>query len=167
MKWFLLILTPLSLFAAPYLKVKIAENEDEQSFGLMNCRTLPQDEGMLFIYDEPKKVSFWMFNCFIDLSIAFVDKDLTITSIQKMEAYPFMMDPKREVTSLQDFAKYPPGDPILSFFAAKSTSSHIPIQYVIEANKEFFDNWQIKKGDKIYIDNDRITFFSPSITDTN
>jgi len=34
-------------------KVKVAKTEEEKEKGLQGVKELPEDEGMLFIYDEP------------------------------------------------------------------------------------------------------------------
>jgi len=38
--------------------VQIAETEEEKENGLQHTRYLPNNEGMLFVYDEPDEVSF-------------------------------------------------------------------------------------------------------------
>lgn len=38
--------------------VQTAQTDEEKEKGLQNVSDLPQDKGMLFIYDEPDEVSF-------------------------------------------------------------------------------------------------------------
>ena len=38
--------------------VKIAETDAEQEEGLKNIKELPENEGMLFVFNEPYDVSF-------------------------------------------------------------------------------------------------------------
>ena len=40
--------------------VSLAITEEEKERGLRGKKELDQDEGMLFIYDEPQTVTFWM-----------------------------------------------------------------------------------------------------------
>jgi len=41
--------------------VEIADTSEEQKKGLQDREYLPQDSGMLFVYDKPQdKVEFWM-----------------------------------------------------------------------------------------------------------
>ena len=65
------------------LVVKIAVDRDSKQKGLMHIRQLKTFNGMLFIYDTPQIVKFWMYNTFIPLDIIFIDDKNTISSIKK------------------------------------------------------------------------------------
>lgn len=67
------------------VKAEVARTPEEQSRGLMYRRKLGRNDGMLFVYEEEKRLSFWMKNTFIPLSIAFLDTDGTIVDIQGMQ----------------------------------------------------------------------------------
>jgi len=56
-------------------KVKLAITDEEKEQGLQGVEKLPNDEGMLFVYDEPEEVSYWMQNCPINLDIVFINED--------------------------------------------------------------------------------------------
>lgn len=66
-------------------KVKVAETEEEQSKGLQNIDNLPEDEGMLFVFDEPQTVGFWMKDTKIPLDIVFINEDEEVISVYKGE----------------------------------------------------------------------------------
>lgn len=65
--------------------VEVAATRGSQHRGLMGRESLAPDAGMLFVFDEPRFQSFWMFNTPLALDIAFIREDLTISSIDTME----------------------------------------------------------------------------------
>ena len=71
------------LFGDISLDVTIAYSKESQAKGLMGVKNLKDNEGMIFVYDEPSYLSFWMKNTLIPLSIAFVEADGRISQIQK------------------------------------------------------------------------------------
>ena len=61
--------------------VQVAATPDEQERGLMFFKSLAPDQGMIFPYDPPQEVSFWMENTLIPLDIVFIRPDGTIARI--------------------------------------------------------------------------------------
>lgn len=64
-------------------KVDVALTEEQHEKGLQGVKELPQDEGMLFVFDEPQEVSMWMKDTLIPLDIIFIDPELTVISSYK------------------------------------------------------------------------------------
>lgn len=62
-------------------KVELAETEVEKEEGLQGIKNLPDDQGMLFVYDKPQTVGFWMKDTLIPLDIIFIDEDQEVISI--------------------------------------------------------------------------------------
>ena len=52
--------------------IEVATNDQERALGLMFRRSLPENGGMLFLYDRPQSASMWMKNTLIPLDIVFI-----------------------------------------------------------------------------------------------
>jgi uncharacterized protein len=102
------------------LKVEVAQKEEDLQKGLMFRKSMPANEGMLFVFQDREYHAMWMKNTFIPLSVAFVDQDGTILNILDME--PHTLD---------------------------SHQSAGPSIYAIETNKGWFAQRKVKAGDKV------------------
>ena len=63
--------------------VLVAQTEDEKATGLMNVEEMDDNEGMLFVYDAPQTLEFWMKDTEIPLDIIFIDSDWEVKKIAK------------------------------------------------------------------------------------
>jgi uncharacterized protein len=102
------------------MEVQLAITPQEQQTGLMWRKSMPQHEGMLFIFPEARQQCFWMKNTLIPLSTAFVADDGTIVNIAEMK--PQTLNPH---------------------------CSTQPVRYVLEMNQGWFAKKSIKPGAKI------------------
>ena len=66
--------------------VEVARTPQEQQDGLMFRKTLGGDQGMIFPYDPPQDVAFWMKNTLIPLDMVFIRADGTIARITTANA---------------------------------------------------------------------------------
>lgn len=69
------------------VKMQLAVKPREMEHGLMERRDLKSDEGMLFIYERPQQMSFWMRNTPTPLDIGFFSAEGVLKEVYQM--YPF------------------------------------------------------------------------------
>jgi uncharacterized membrane protein (UPF0127 family) len=67
---------------------EIADEPKERSQGLMHRENLPRDEGLLFVYDTPQNMSFWMKNTLIPLDIIFIDENGIVLNVEEADVQP-------------------------------------------------------------------------------
>jgi len=101
------------------LQVQVAQTPEQQQIGLMFRKTMGTNEGMLFIFDEPRQQCFWMKNTLLPLSVAFIDDSGAVANIDDMK--PQTLD---------------------------SHCSTKPVRFVLEMNVGWFDKRGIKAGSK-------------------
>ena len=104
------------------VSVEVVDKLESIILGLMYRNNLPENHGMLFVYDEPIKASFWNKNTKIALDIGFIDSQGTILEI-------FHLNPYDETL-------------------IESTTDKF--LYAIELNKGLFNKHNIVPGMKIY-----------------
>ncbi|GIK88138.1 MAG: hypothetical protein BroJett026_36190 [Betaproteobacteria bacterium] len=66
------------------LEAEVASNDAQRQTGLMHRFSLPPDRGMLFVFDAPRPLSFWMRNTYVPLSIAYIDAQGRILNIEEL-----------------------------------------------------------------------------------
>ena len=99
--------------------VDIASDMTQSKIGLSNRNLNKENYFMVFILDKPQKVSFWMKNTKIDLSIAFIDSKSQIVQISNLKANSL----KQKISKNND------------------------IKYALEVPKGYFIENQIRVGD--------------------
>jgi uncharacterized membrane protein (UPF0127 family) len=102
------------------IDAQVAQAPEQRTTGLMFRREMPQYEGMLFIFEQPSNLCFWMKNTLLPLTAAFVADDGTIVNLADM---------KPQTTD--------------SHCATK------PVRYVLEMNQGWFAKRGIKAGSKL------------------
>ena len=72
--------------------VQVARTPAEQAAGLMYRKSLGPQEGMIFPYEPPQDVAFWMKNTLIPLDLIFIRADGTIARVAA-RTVPLSLDP--------------------------------------------------------------------------
>ena len=67
------------------IQVQLAQDFGQRQIGLMWRKEMPQNEGMLFIFEQPSVQCFWMRNTLLPLTAAFVADDGTIVNLIDMK----------------------------------------------------------------------------------
>jgi len=104
--------------------VEIADTPGKRSLGLMYREYIPDNYGMLFLFDEEEYQSFWMMNCKVSLDIIYIDSGKRVVDI-----YPSVPPCKKE--------------PCPSYMSRK------PAQYVLELRANRAKELNLKPGDYI------------------
>lgn len=102
------------------IDAQVALTPEQRQIGLMFRKEMPQQEGMIFVFEQPSQQCFWMKNTLLPLTAAFVADDGTIVNLADMK--PQTTDPH---------------------------CSAQPVRYVLEMNKGWFAKKGIKAGSKL------------------
>ena len=62
-------------------QVEEADTPEEKVKGLQGVKDLPQDQGMIFYFDPPQRVEFWMKDTPTPLDIIFINEDQEVIEV--------------------------------------------------------------------------------------
>ena len=101
--------------------VELAKTMEEWQNGLMYRTSLPENQGMLFVFQDNQERAFWMKNVVIPLDMVFIDNEGIIHNI---------------------ISNAVPGD-------ESQRRSNGPVPYVLEINGGVAEKLGIEVGDKV------------------
>lgn len=114
-------LPSITLTAGLYrITAEVARTPEQRAIGLMHRTEMPQHAGMLFVFERPEPLCFWMKNTLIPLSIAFLEDDGTIINVREMKP-----------------------------LSLESQCSERPARWALEMNAGWFSKRGLKPGDRI------------------
>jgi uncharacterized membrane protein (UPF0127 family) len=102
------------------IRAQVAQTDEQRMTGLMYRPTMPNNDGMLFVFNEATQQCFWMKNTLLPLSAAFIADDGTVVNIEDMK--PQTLD---------------------------SHCSKKPVRFVLEMNVGWFAKRGIKPGSQL------------------
>ncbi len=103
------------------IKAEVANTPASRERGMMERKRFEIDRGMLFVLDAPEAVCLWMKDTGIPLSAAFIDNSGMIVKTVDLEPN-----------------------------SREEKCAPVPIRYVLEVNRHWFDQNDVKSGSKLY-----------------
>ena len=97
---------PVTLPDGFVVSTRVADTPDKQERGLMFVKNLPENEGMIFIFDQDKELTFWMKNTLIDLDMVFIDSNKIVTSVAAQVPHSYTYTPDNEVAYALGYGQY-------------------------------------------------------------
>lgn len=128
--------------------VKVALTDEQHEKGLQGVKKLEEDKGMLFVFDEANKVSFWMKDTEIPLDIIFIDEELTVISVAQGEPLtetPHVEDNVEYVLEVNQNSGIKPGDE-LDFAPERKIDN----KKMLVLNSEGKPQMELEGGERIF-----------------
>lgn len=107
-------------------KVAVADTPERREEGLSGRRSLPENEGMIFLFDESSFPSFWMRGMHFPIDIIFLN-DGTVTTI-----YENIQPPDSETAQLSLYKPIAPSNQVLELNAGKAKELGLTVGDTIE-----------------------------------
>jgi uncharacterized protein len=102
------------------IRAEVADTMGARMQGLMHRKSMPQNAGMVFVFDEQATHCMWMKNTYIPLSVAFIDDAGAIVNIENMQPH-----------------------------TEQAHCAARPVRFALEMNKGWFAQRGIKPGAKL------------------
>ena len=105
------------------ITAQVAMTPEQRQTGLMLRKEMRQQDGMIFVFEQPAKQCFWMKNTLLPLTVAFVADDGRIVNLADMKPQ-----------------------------SLNAHCSDEPVRYVLEMNQGWFAKKGVKAGTKLISD---------------
>ena len=74
-------LVPLTLPSGKVLQVEVLVKDEDRAMGVMFRPSLPEDRGLLFVFEHPEFQSFWMKNCKFPIDMVWLDGERRVVHL--------------------------------------------------------------------------------------
>lgn len=109
------------------LSLEIMDNDALREKGLSGRRSLDWDRGMLFVFPDAARRSFWMIDCHFDIDVAYLTREGVVREIIPMRIQP--------------------GVPVDQLDRYESATADIA--YALETNRGWFQAHGVREGDTL------------------
>ena len=92
------------------LELTVADSQEEKEIGLSETNSLPQEKGMIFLFEKPGLYSFWMKNMKFPIDIIYINNDQIVTIQNNVQ-------PVKEQESPTVYTSTEPADKVLEIQA--------------------------------------------------
>lgn len=121
--------TPKAVINSQTFNLLLAKTDKEKRIGLSEKKSLPENSGMLFVFEKPDYYSFWMKEMQFPIDIIFIKENKIVT------IYADLKPPKTQDESLPIYKPAEPAD------------------MVLEINSGLAQKYNLKKGDEVKLEN--------------
>ncbi len=129
------------VIAGEVFKLEIAADARSRARGLMEREEIDEHGGMLFIYRDVRRRSFWMKNCLVDIDLIYLNANGRVVQCHKMKKVP----PRGEDETEGAYE-----------WRLKPYRSRRSAQFVIELKAGSIERLKIKPGQTIELDYTRL-----------
>jgi len=133
-----------------WFTLETALDEDKQARGLGGRESIPDDGGMIFVFDNDKERNFWMLECLVDIDIIYVERTGYIVSTYTMKAQP-LQQPGEADRAYRDRLR-----------AVAAYPSNGLARFVIELRAGRIKELGLKRGDRLDLDLNRLKVLADS-----
>jgi uncharacterized membrane protein (UPF0127 family) len=107
-----------------HVKVEVARNDPERQRGLMYRQKLEPGRGMIFLFERPEKLKFWMKNTYIPLDMVFISADKRVVYVEE-NAEPLTLQTRGPDEDTQFVLEVPGG-----WARAHGVERGVPVRFV-------------------------------------
>lgn len=111
------------------VKLEVAQTQQEIEHGLMDRTSMPEDAGMVFLFDPPRPVNFWMYHTLIPLDMLFIKNGKIVKLFENV--------PPCKSEEPRGCPTYPEGP-------------GVDVTEVLEVNGGYAKRHNVKEGEKVF-----------------